>query len=291
MRAMDCEDLAASEAWAEFSSIVRALTGMPVVLFTPSRSAVPVGMVPADLNPICTEVKAAPGGLAACLECNREHFAEVVASGTPSRRICHVGLIDIALPVRHGGRLVAIISTGQLLAAPASASGFEAVRLACRRFGIAERRLKQAYDAAPCLLEDKVESVMALLTFFAEYLCEMSMRIRDLTEGRYPALVRKAIRFIEEGLAGELTLEGVAEAVDYSPGYLGRRFKEAVGVPFSDYVRDLRLARAKELLARTRTHIADVAFACGFGSLSQFNRAFVKTVGCTPRAFRRGAGV
>jgi len=283
---MDGEALAASEAWAKFSSIVPALTGMPVALFTPFAATAPIRLAPYDRNPICSEIKSAPGGLAACMECNRAHFAEIAAGGKAARYICHAGLIDIALPVRHGGRLIAIISTGQLLASPPDGAGFDAVRPVCERFGIPEKRLKQAYYKAPYLPEDKVESVMALLIFFAEYLCEMSKRIRDLTEVRYPVLVRKAIRQIEEGLAGELTLDGVAAGVDYSPGYLGRRFKKAVGVSFSDYVRDARLARAKDMLATTRRQVADVAFACGFGSLSQFNRAFLKAAGCTPRAFR-----
>jgi len=62
-----------------------------------------------------------------------------------------------------------------------------------------------------------------------------------------------------------------------------------LGVPFSDYGREVQIAKAKQELARARTQIADVAIACGFDSLSQFNRSFLKEVGCTPREYRKRA--
>lgn len=262
---------------------------MPVALFTPAGTPSARHFSPEDENPICRQIQSVPEGLSACMACNRAEFAKVAKTRKASRYSCHVGLVDIALPVMHEGDLVAVISTGQLLPSAPDDAGFEALLPACDRFGIPPGKMREAYYRAPYLSEAKIGSVTALLTFFAEYLCEMSRRIRDLTEDKYPSIVRQAVTLIDDGLAEELSLESVAQAVDYSPGYLGRRFKQAVGVSFTDYVREARIRRAKEQLADSRRLIADVAFACGFGSLSQFNRTFLKAVGCTPRAYRRGA--
>ena len=287
LRAVDGEVLAVSEAWAQFSAIVLELTRMPVALFTPAGTPSARHFAPEDENPICRQIQSVPEGLAACMACNRAEFANVAKTRKASRYRCHVGLVDIALPVLHEGSLIAIISTGQLLPTPADEPGFESVFSACRRFGISRERLRQAYYRAPYLSQARSDSVMALLTFFAEYLCEMSRKIRDLTEDRYPEIVRRAMTLIGERLEDDLSLEAVAASVDYSPGYLGRRFKRAVGLSFTEYVRDARIGRAKEHLAGSRHQIADVAFTCGFGSLSQFNRTFLKAVGCTPREYRR----
>lgn len=286
-RAVDGDALAASDAWVQFSKIVLELTGMPVALFTPTGTRSARHFTPEDENPICREIQAVPEGLAACMACNRAEFANVAKTRKASRYRCHAGLVDIALPVMHDGSLIAVISTGQLLPEPACDTGFEALLPTCERFGIPPATMREAYSRAPYLSQAKVDSVTALLTFFAEHLCEMSRRIRDLTEDKYPAIVRQAMVLIDDRLGEDLSLESVAEAVDYSPGYLGRRFKQALGVSFTDYVRDARIGQAKQHLATSHRAVADIAFACGFGSLSQFNRTFLKAVGCTPRAYRR----
>jgi AraC-like DNA-binding protein/ligand-binding sensor protein len=287
MRPLEGRRLAASEAWARFSAILLELTGMPTALYTPDGTPFAMHFAPEDLNPICRLVQEAPGGLEACLGCNRHHFGRVAQTRQPTTYRCHVGLVDIALPVVYENEMIAIVSTGQLLPTPAQGGGFEAIRQRCERFGIPDDALRQAYYGAPYLSEKKIDSVVSLLTFFAEYLCEMSRRIRDLTEERYPPMVRRALALISDRLSDDLSLPEIASAVDYSPAHFGRRFKRATGLSFTDYVRDARLDRAKHDLATTRRLVADIAVSCGFGSLSQFNRTFRKAVGCSPREYRQ----
>lgn len=283
------EVLAGSEAWARFSKIVLELTGMPTALFTPGGELLSGRYKPEDMNPICQLIQAVPAGYTACMECNRSQFAEVARTRKPSRYRCHAGLWDIALPVFDEGSIVAVISTGQLL--PSPTGGFDAFRPCCSRFGISVEALREAYYHAPYLSDAKIASVISLLTFFAEHLCEMSRRIQELTDERHPEIVRRALALVLSRLPDDLSLSKVALELDYSPGHLGRAFRLATGVPFSDYVRDLRIRKAKHELTGTRTHIADVAIACGFGSLSHFNRSFAKAAGCTPREYRKRAGL
>jgi AraC-like DNA-binding protein len=67
---------------------------------------------------------------------------------------------------------------------------------------------------------------------------------------------------------------------------------ESEGLSFTEFVRDERLNRAHRMLASARCagrKIADIAFTCGFGDISYFNRAFRARFGITPSDVRRDA--
>jgi AraC-like DNA-binding protein len=62
-----------------------------------------------------------------------------------------------------------------------------------------------------------------------------------------------------------------------------------MGKTFQAYVGELRLARAARELIGTDRRISEIAFACGFNNLSNFNRLFLRRYGMNPGAYRRAA--
>lgn len=101
------------------------------------------------------------------------------------------------------------------------------------------------------------------------------------------ARVTRAIRMIEEEQS-ELTLQELAREARLSPFHFLRTFEHVTGVTPHQYIRRMRLrASAAQLLAESAS-VLDIAFDCGFGDLSAFNRAFRSEFGVSPRQFRRG---
>ncbi len=74
--------------------------------------------------------------------------------------------------------------------------------------------------------------------------------------------------------------------VGLHPNYAMQVFQRAYGTTMVEYVTQLRIATAQQLLVTTERDILTVAYECGFGSLSRFYAAFKTVVGMTPRAFR-----
>lgn len=66
-----------------------------------------------------------------------------------------------------------------------------------------------------------------------------------------------------------------------------RFFKKMVGRSFSDYLNDLRIARACQLLTETHKNINEIAFSSGFNSTTHFNRMFLRKQGMSPREYRK----
>ena len=81
----------------------------------------------------------------------------------------------------------------------------------------------------------------------------------------------------------------LAREVCCTPRHLSRTFHELVGVSFRQRQSELRLTRAKELLATTRFKVVDVALESGFQSLSLFNLMFKRHVGLPPAKWREQA--
>jgi len=89
----------------------------------------------------------------------------------------------------------------------------------------------------------------------------------------------------------ELTIVSVAERHRVTPRYVRKLF-EGEGITFSEFVLAQRLARSRRMLADPRHEaetISAIAFACGFGDLSYFNRVFRRQYGATPTAVRETA--
>jgi AraC-like DNA-binding protein len=78
-----------------------------------------------------------------------------------------------------------------------------------------------------------------------------------------------------------------AEIAGCSPGHLARLFREESGLGFSDYLIELRLQKAADLLRRTQRSVAQVASRVGYADASRFAAHFRRRFGQTPGAFRR----
>jgi AraC-like DNA-binding protein/quercetin dioxygenase-like cupin family protein len=107
------------------------------------------------------------------------------------------------------------------------------------------------------------------------------------------ARMNLVFQFINEHLDQPLSLPQLAELVHLSAGAFSRFFHVHTGKTFPVFVNELRVGRACRLLVETELPVTEIARACGFTNLSNFNRQFLRLKRLTPRAFRQrvaGAG-
>ncbi|HEV8254268.1 MAG TPA: AlkA N-terminal domain-containing protein [Vicinamibacteria bacterium] len=101
------------------------------------------------------------------------------------------------------------------------------------------------------------------------------------------AVVRRALRLIQDGVLDEVSVDVLAKRVGIGPRHLHRLFVRHVGASASAVAQTRRLHFAKRLLDETDLPITDVALAAGFGSVRRFNETFHRTYGRTPRELRK----
>lgn len=97
----------------------------------------------------------------------------------------------------------------------------------------------------------------------------------------------RVFQLVHREFTRPLPLEEMAALVHMTPSSFSRFFKRMTGISFSDYLNDLRVARACQLLTETQLPISQIAFAAGFNSTTHFNRTFLQKKGRSPRAYRK----
>src|ERR1044072_7551604 len=94
--------------------------------------------------------------------------------------------------------------------------------------------------------------------------------------------VERTKELLARDLANPPTLEMIGQEVGCSPFYLSRIFSREVGLTIPQYLRNLRMERAAELLRTGRYNVTETATEVGYSSLSHFSKAFCETIGCCP---------
>lgn len=100
-------------------------------------------------------------------------------------------------------------------------------------------------------------------------------------------LIRDMLRYVEKNMSAPCSLAATAAALGYSEAYLSRVFGETVGMPYTAYVRQVKINRACYLLKNTRVSITDVVNQCGYASVATFNHNFKELTGCSPTEYRK----
>ena len=93
--------------------------------------------------------------------------------------------------------------------------------------------------------------------------------------------------FVAANYTRPLLVTEIVEAVKLPPDYATALFEKSFGITLSGYIVDHRILHAQRLLAATQTKITEIAYDCGFNSISRFNAAFIKSCGCAPRQYGR----
>ena len=133
--------------------------------------------------------------------------------------------------------------------------------------------------ARPFWYRSKALELAAELFFLApggeELFCQRQQRLAA-------ERVEKVIALLRRNLSEPPALEEIGRAVGCSPFHLSRTFSSATSMTIPQYLRQLRMERAAELLRSGKFNVTEAALEVGYSSLSHFSQAFHDTFGCCP---------
>lgn len=127
---------------------------------------------------------------------------------------------------------------------------------------------------------------------------ELSSRQSEVSEEKYTLsepvienpdekMMNQLMRYIEQHMADEdLKMDQMADAIGISRTVLYSKIKKLMGVSPSDFLRQVRMQRAEQLVAKSRMSISEVAYAVGFADPKYFAKCFKRQTGKTPSEYR-----
>ncbi|WP_313134670.1 response regulator transcription factor [Anaerocolumna sp.] len=97
---------------------------------------------------------------------------------------------------------------------------------------------------------------------------------------------KKVIDYIHQNFTNQLSFQAICQTYIINPSYLSQVFKRELGTTFTNYIKDLRINYAKDLLAKTNEPISVICEKVGYTQYFYFSKLFKKEAGMTPTQYR-----
>lgn len=104
---------------------------------------------------------------------------------------------------------------------------------------------------------------------------------------QFSPMIRHVLKYLTDNFNSDLSLDTLAKNVQTNPSYLSRVFKEQTGYKISDYITNLRMEKAKDLLLDQHLRAKDVALAVGYANERYFSQLFRKHSGMSPTEYKK----
>lgn len=131
--------------------------------------------------------------------------------------------------------------------------------------------------------EQPVEKL--LLNVFNNFL-----KTKPGSKRKIPAWARELKELIQDHIDTNLSLKDLSKGLEVNPSYLSREFSKYFDdLSFGDYIRKLRIEKAKELIGKGGYSLTEIAYLTGFSDQSHFTRIFKKYTGKNPSAYKKSS--
>jgi len=108
----------------------------------------------------------------------------------------------------------------------------------------------------------------------------------QMKTGNYDT-INKITSFIKDNLTSNLTLSSLSAKAGFSPTYFHKLFKSSTGKTVREYIEDLRIKKAINMIVETDLTVTQIAYECGFSSQSYFNYVFKRKMKTTPKQYAK----
>ena len=133
-----------------------------------------------------------------------------------------------------------------------------------------------------------MENPESLKVWFIEHIDRAVIMLNSGTGVPSEDIILKAKEYIDKHYKEDISLESMSCQTDISPYYFSKLFKHQIGVTFIDYLTNLRIAKAKELLRNPQLSMKEICSEVGYNNPNYFSRIFKKSTGMTPTEYKEG---
>ncbi|MDY3928215.1 MAG: response regulator [Clostridia bacterium] len=134
------------------------------------------------------------------------------------------------------------------------------------------------YLVKPLDIDQLKQTMDMAKSWFADY---------HSSPSEYTNIIELVKKYVRENISKKITSEMVANAVNTSPGYIGKYFKRKTGINLVDYITDEKISKTIELLKDPTIRINEICYMVGYNSMHHFLSLFRDRTGLTPTEYRK----
>ncbi len=233
-------------------------------------------------NPYCLFVKSSKENWNLC-RIKQQRAAQAARDGLIYGS-CYCGVGEYMLPIKHGGEYMGFISVGGYRGSEEKRDHF------AEKYGFSLEEIRDKYKTylSPSRPDEKtvrtlIEPLSAMLTLL----------FINKTEEAAPSgdgyVYGHIISYLHNHIDERILLSDIADFCHYSPSFITRLFKARSGMTINEYLQDIRMKKARDLLLKTDMQISEISEACGFSDTNYFIACFSRQYGTPPKRFRKQA--
>ncbi|MGL1894582.1 MAG: PocR ligand-binding domain-containing protein [Spirochaetaceae bacterium] len=254
-----------------------------------------------------------------CEKCDSRGGLEAARDQKPYIYLCHLGVVDFAIPIIVDGHYLGALMAGQVrLQKEENNNKLEDICSSKDKIDLDSiPELREMYEQLYTLSLEKIEAIAQMMNHLINYivgeavlktsLYEINQKLTEPKKNEethlyYPigeteqdnsvyeahrySLLKPAISFIHEKYKEKIYLNDMAYKCNISPSYFSKIFKRELGENFSNYVNKVKVDYAKKILETTNLPIIDISLDFGFDDCGYFIKVFKKFTGETPASYR-----
>ena len=237
---------------------------------------------PADIAPFCKLIRQSSSCAAKCHTCD-QHACEIAAKRNTSYTYrCHAGLTESIAPIRMGNIVIGYLLFGHVFSYPSFEEGWNAIQNLCKNYDVSLSELKAICEKQPIIPEEYISSASHIMKAVASFLC--MERMVSLHQQELPVQIDE---YIQAHYTEKIDAISIAKHFGIGKTKIYEIAKQNYGIGIAEYIRKLRIEKAKELLIESpELSLAEVAYECGFDDYNYFITVFKRVVGVPPKRFK-----
>ena len=219
-----------------------------------------------------------------CAQCDREACERSKKSKSRIIYRCHAGLVEAVTPIQYNNIVIGYMMFGQVLQTADYDHSWAELAAYFARHHIDTTELKEAYYKKTALSAEVITAASEIME-----VCSVYLYLSRMVTLREDSVAKQLDHYIAEHLADNLSAQALCDALGISKTRLYETAEHSYGQGIAGHIRRLRVDKARQLLADSERKISDIALECGFEDYNYFTKVFKKTVGITPREYRKRA--
>lgn len=238
---------------------------------------------PQDMNEFCKIIKSSPLGKKRCSNSDRKIISDCNCKKCATTHKCHAGLVDTAVPILYGDQVLGFIMFGQVKDKEFSLITKSELTKLSHELKIPQKKLIEAYDNLVGFDTDIIESASNILNSAL-----LSLYLNNYISFTENELVTAIHTYINSNLQSPLSVSSICEEFGIAKNRLYSLWRKWFGLTVGDYILNIRMRRAKNLLVNDDMKIKEVCVEVGIPDYNYFSKVFKKFYGVSPKEYKKG---